>query len=210
MTYFSTSLILGLIVSSLFPAMAQEKRETGRERTDQVQESTKRRDRKKEQTPSEREGRRFQQPTRTGSTTEQVSNLPPIPASQKEVPPKQVRQEVRGRHDCKTIFNTVQEGLSNGNIANFARHFGSQVSVNLRGGERGNYSGNQAYYILENYLRSRKVVYIDFSKFDESDANPYATGSVAFNVKGNRELAQVYVSLSSVEERWVITQINIY
>jgi hypothetical protein len=87
---------------------------------------------------------------------------------------------------------------------------GSQVYINLRGGESGYYSANQAYYVLDSYLKSRKLVNINFSTIGESNTRPYATGSAALVVRGNREIAQVYVSLSQVGEKWIITQINIY
>ena len=87
---------------------------------------------------------------------------------------------------------------------------GSQVYVNLRGGESGYYSANQAYYLLENYFKTRRLVNFNFTTIGESDSNPYATGSAGFNEKGSRERAQVYVSLSLAGNRWVITQINIY
>ncbi len=37
-----------------------------------------------------------------------------------------------------------------------------------------------------------------------------ATGSASFTLKGGRETAQVYLSLSRSGDRWVISQINIY
>lgn len=114
------------------------------------------------------------------------------------------------REDYRSVFDRVQQGMKTGNVGTFSQHFGSQVLFNLRGGESGYYSSNQAYYLLENYLKSRKPVYFDFSTIGESETNPYATGSAGFNVKGSREVAQIYVSLSWVGERWVISQINIY
>jgi hypothetical protein len=110
----------------------------------------------------------------------------------------------------REVFEKVQEGLSAANIALFSRYFSSQVLVNLRGGESGYYSASQVYYLLENYLKPRKLARFSFSTIAESGNNPYATGSVAFNYRGNREYAQVYVSLSKVGDRWMITQINIY
>lgn len=86
----------------------------------------------------------------------------------------------------------------------------SQVYVNLRGGESGYYSANQAHYVLENYLKSRKLVNLKFSTIGESEARPYATGSAVSVQRGIREIAQVYVSLGRSGDRWYITQINIY
>lgn len=130
-----------------------------------------------------------------------MSNLP---GQRRDTLPRQQGVEYR------PVFSAIEAGLGSGNVASLSAHFAPQVSIYLRGGESGSYSSNQAYYVLENYLRARKVLSVDFSTIGEADANPYATGTAGFSVKGGRETAQVYVSLSLLEGRWVITQINIY
>ncbi len=114
------------------------------------------------------------------------------------------------REEYRKLFGTIQGSLTSGNISALAQHLAPQVQVNFRGGENGYYSASQAYYLLENYFRSRKVLGFEFSTIGESDSNPYATGGASFNFKGSREYAQVYVSLSRSGRRWLITQINIY
>jgi hypothetical protein len=112
-----------------------------------------------------------------------------------------------GYHD---LFGAVQQGLASGSAGAFSGHFAPQVYVNLRGGESGYYSANQAHYVLENYFKTRRLVNVKFSTIGESDAAPYATGSATFVERGTRSLAQVYVSLTRSGDRWIITQINIY
>jgi hypothetical protein len=116
----------------------------------------------------------------------------------------------RVSEDYRKIFAVVQSSLTNGNISAIVQHLAPQVQVNLRGAENGYYSANQTYYLLENYLQSRKIMGFEFSTIGESDSNPYATGGANLNFRGTREYAQVYVSLSRSGEKWVITQINIY
>jgi hypothetical protein len=120
------------------------------------------------------------------------------------------RDTPQTKPDYREIFESVQQGLVLGNIGEFSQHLGSRVLVNLRKGENGYYSASQAYYVLENYLKTRKLVTFSFTTIGESDSNPYATGSAGLNVKGTRESIQVYVSLSWAGDRWVISQINIY
>lgn len=117
---------------------------------------------------------------------------------------------VESREDYRKLFTTIQKSLTSGNVGAIAQHLAPQVQVNFRGGENGYYSASQAYYLLENYFRSRKVLGFEFSTIGESDSNPYATGGASFNFKGSREYAQVYVSLSRTGRQWLITQINIY
>ncbi len=117
---------------------------------------------------------------------------------------------VESRQDYRKLFGVIQRSFTTGNVSALSQHLAPQVQVNFRGGESGYYSASQAYYLLENYFRSRKVLGFEFSTIGESDSNPYATGGASFNYKGSREYAQVYVSLSRSGREWLITQINIY
>lgn len=107
-------------------------------------------------------------------------------------------------------FEGIRQAIIQSDMAMLSQHMGSQVSLNLRGGEGGSYSANQAYYVLANYFRTRKLVGLDFTSIGESASTPYAAGVAVFNVKGTRDQAQVYVSLTQSGDRWVIAQINIY
>ena len=148
------------------------------------------------------------------------------PSSQKDVPPRYRSSEGQDssppvqvprqrpdrpiRDEHKRVFETVRTGLVSGQISSLSEHMGAQVYVNLREGESGYFGANQAYYLLENYLRTRKFSSLEFNTMGEDESTPYATGVAGFDHKGSQESAQVYVSLSEVGERWVISQIKIY
>jgi hypothetical protein len=122
-----------------------------------------------------------------------------------------VGMNVQGsRKEARPVLADVQSGIAAGNVSVFSTHFSNQVHITLRGGQSGLYSANQAYYLLQNFFRERKPVSFTFTTFGDSPSAPYATGSAAFNIRGNREYAQVYVALGPSGERWVITHINIY
>lgn len=112
--------------------------------------------------------------------------------------------------EVRRIFEAVEDGLSNAVIGRFSSHFAPHVSMNLRAGESGSFSANQAYYVLEKYLRSRRFTRVTLGAIAESPEHPYATGTTVIPPGDGRETAQVYVELSRVGERWMITQINIY
>lgn len=118
--------------------------------------------------------------------------------------------EQAGENGIREVFDDVQMGISQGNVALFSPHLHSQVRVTLHGGETGLYSANQAYYLLQNFLRNRKPVNFTFTTYGESDSTPYGTGSAAFTFQGIRQHVQVYVALAPEGGRWVITHINIY
>jgi hypothetical protein len=113
-------------------------------------------------------------------------------------------------NDFHIVFEDMQHGFESGGVAVFSAHFASQVQVTLKGAESGYYSANHMYYILENFLKTRKVVSFEFTNVSETEATPYATGTAVFSNRGNREVAQVYVALMKLAEKWVIAEINIY
>ena len=115
-----------------------------------------------------------------------------------------------GKMEIREVFNDVQLGISESNAAIFSPHFHSQVRVTLHGGETGLYSANQAYCLLDNFLRERKPVNFKFTTYGQSDSTPYGTGNASFTSRGVRERAQIYVALAPEGGRWVITNINIY
>ncbi len=119
-------------------------------------------------------------------------------------------QEQPRPKDFRIIFEEIQQGLETGNVALFSARLGTQVQVNLKNAESGYYSANHAYYILEKYLKTRKVLSMEFSGVGRNEGIPFATGSMVFNHKGTREVAQVYVSLMVSDTGWVIAEITVY
>ena len=133
--------------------------------------------------------------------------LPVLLAGREALP---VTADQAGNAEVRAVFDDVQRGITEANVSLFSGHFHSQVRVTLRGGESGLYSANQAFYLIENYLRVRKPLTFTFSTYGESANTPYATGSAGYTYRGTRQHVQVYVALVCAGEHWVITHINIY
>jgi len=112
--------------------------------------------------------------------------------------------------DFRNVFEDVQHGFETCNIGAFSAHLGSQLQVALKGEESGYFSSNQAYYILEKFLKARKTSSFEFTNVGEAKTTPYATGTAVFTNKGTREVTQVYVALMRVAEKWFIAEINVY
>lgn len=114
------------------------------------------------------------------------------------------------RSDHLEVFQAVKRGVAKGDPSAFSRYLGDQVSLSLRGGETGYFSGSQSFYLLSSFFSIHHPLGFDFTTFGESGDNPYATGGGTFVKRGVRERVQIYVSLSSSGSRWVISQFNIY
>jgi hypothetical protein len=129
----------------------------------------------------------------------------------------QIRNAQPGRHrggaqrgPARELFEEIERGLASGNANSLSGLLAPEVQVSLRGGESGYFSSHQAYYLLETYLRNRRLVNLTFSTIGDADNYPYATGGANLLYRGSREYVQVYVALSPAGDRWVISRINIY
>jgi hypothetical protein len=110
----------------------------------------------------------------------------------------------------RQILAEIQVGIGQGDASLFADHLGPQVYMSLKGSEAGYYSANQALYVLQGFFSVHRPISFTFSTQGEVEDSPFATGRGLFTAKGLRESAQVYVSLTRSEGRWVVAEFNIY
>ena len=107
------------------------------------------------------------------------------------------------------IFEDIESSIREGNVARLSKYLGAQTYFSLANGVNGYYSPNQAYYILEDYFNIYKVTAFKFNQITKDKLNPYATGTFAFDSRGKRNTAKVYISLKKIGDKWYITQLTI-
>ncbi len=109
----------------------------------------------------------------------------------------------------QVIFNRIESAIAGGNISVLSGYLASQTYLSLSNGIRGYYSSNQAYYVLEDFFKIYNVTSFRFDNLNSAENNPYATGVYNYDYKGERNGAQVYISLNRIGSNWKITQITI-
>jgi len=107
------------------------------------------------------------------------------------------------------IFNDIESGIASNDVKKFSQYFSSQPYISLVNGVNGYYSSNQAYYIMEDFFNSFKVVSFKMEETKSEGAVSYGKGDYYFEKKGRRELAHLYITLSKSGNKWYITQISI-
>ena len=107
------------------------------------------------------------------------------------------------------IFNEIEAGILKNEVKSFSQYFSSQPYISLINGVNGYYSSNQAYYILEDFFNSFKVVSFGFEEKKIEESVSYGKGTYYFEKKGKREAAHLYITLSKSGSKWYITQISI-
>jgi hypothetical protein len=108
------------------------------------------------------------------------------------------------------VFRKVEDGIRTNLMNEYEDKLGAMVSISIGSDERGYYSMNQAVSVLAGYFSERRPVSFSFSRIHEKGIVPYATGRFVYVQKGIQESAQVYISLTQQNSRWVINQFNIY
>lgn len=109
----------------------------------------------------------------------------------------------------QSVFNDISNNFSSSNISSISKYFGSQTYFSLKNGVNGYYSSNQAFYVLENFLKEYQVISFRLDNVKIDSGSPYATGIYKYDIEGKRDSAQVYISLKKVGDNWKISQLSI-
>jgi hypothetical protein len=138
-----------------------------------------------------------------------------LPAQEREMNnPDKTRSSrsslVRENLRLEEIINKAEEGIQSGNVKIFGDELGTVVSISIGSVENSSLSTNHTISVLTDYFATRKAISFRFSLIDLKRPTPYATGRYVCIQKGNKESAQIYISLTMQDSRWVISQFNIY
>jgi hypothetical protein len=107
------------------------------------------------------------------------------------------------------VLNDIESGIQTNDVEKISKYFSPQPYISLVNGVNGYYSSNQAYYILEDFFNTFKVVSFEMSETKDGDLVSSGKGDYYFEKKGKREVAHFYVTLSKSGNKWQITQISI-
>jgi hypothetical protein len=113
------------------------------------------------------------------------------------------------KESCRPILDEIGRGMSSGKISSISYLLSSQIYLNLSNGVSGYYSSNQAYYVIQEFLKTHQVISLKINDIQEDEENVYATGVYSSLVQGKRESSQIYISLKRSSKKWKITQITI-
>lgn len=125
--------------------------------------------------------------------------------------PRQQLQEKEYRSQVlpEAEFENIINGLNDGTVNQISRFFSAKVYLSLRTGERGYYSSNQAYYLIENFFRIYQPVSFQVTSKMSESSSPFLAGKLYCRFKGSIEVFQIYLNLYWNGSRWEITQISI-
>jgi Domain of unknown function (DUF4783) len=107
------------------------------------------------------------------------------------------------------VIRKIESAIANNDIESLSDHLGSQTYLNLPNGISGYYSANQAYFVLEDFLKTYRVTSFSFDEINTKSNTPFATGSYEYDLKGNRDTARIYLQLRNTGKGWKINQITI-
>lgn len=118
--------------------------------------------------------------------------------------------EARKQSDINpVVFDEIENAIRNGDVATISTYLGSQTYFSLTNGINGYYSSNQAYYVLEDFLKLYRVTKFKFDNIKTDTSDPYATGTYYYDYRGRRSSAQVYISITKTGKNWNISQLTI-
>jgi Domain of unknown function (DUF4783) len=107
------------------------------------------------------------------------------------------------------VFNDIEKGIVTNDVKKISQYFSPQPYISLVNGVNGYYSSNQAYYIMEDFFNSFKIVSFKMEETKTEGTVSYGKGDYYFEKKGRREVAHLYITLSKSGNKWYIAQISI-
>jgi hypothetical protein len=110
--------------------------------------------------------------------------------------------------EIEKVFAEIQEAIKSKDIGTISKHLKTQTYLNLPNGISGYYSANQAYFVLEDFLKKYRVVSFKFDEINVSTLNPFATGVYNYELKGRRNSVHIYIQIRESSNNWTITQIT--
>ena len=114
------------------------------------------------------------------------------------------------RHEqVVNVVKKIQGAIVDKDINTIVGHLSSQTYFNLPNGISGYYSSNQAYFVLEDFLKTYRATSFNFDEINSKNNAPFATGTYEYDFKGNRNSARIYLQLRNTGKNWIITQITI-
>ena len=106
------------------------------------------------------------------------------------------------------IFSDIERAFSSGNVSLISGYFPSQIYLSLSSGVNGFHSGNQAYYILQDFFQIYQPITFKYTQRSESE-NGFATGLFTFENRNKKGTAQVFISVEFSGAKWKISLITI-
>lgn len=125
------------------------------------------------------------------------SRLQPDIKIQKQTPPPQ------------SEFENIINAFDQRNVSALAQYFSNQVYISLRTGEKGYYSNNQAFYLIDKFFSIYNPVGFQITNKVMTGFYPYLSGKLFCKIRGTVEIFQTYISLNWTGSSWEITQITI-
>lgn len=115
----------------------------------------------------------------------------------------------RESSDVDKIFKLIEEGFANKSVDKFSTYFTSKIFISLSTGTPTNYSANQAYYVIKDFLGIHNPTGFKFDFSSTEAPNPFAWGELKYIKNGMKGKAKIFITLINEKNQWKISQITI-
>ena len=115
----------------------------------------------------------------------------------------------RESNEVEKIFKLIEEGFANKSVDKFSTYFTAKIFISLSTGTPANYSANQAYYVIKDYLGIYNPTSFKFDFSSSESPNPFAWGELKYIKNGLKGKAKIFITLINEKNQWKISQITI-
>lgn len=123
----------------------------------------------------------------------------------------QIQTAAQEKHDDlpQLIFNKIESGIKEFDVKKFSDYFQSETFVSFVNGVSGNFSSNQLFFIVQDFINTYKPISFRITKISSGQNYSFATGFYDYSYEGIRGVAKFYISLKIEHGNWRISQISI-
>ncbi len=120
-----------------------------------------------------------------------------------------LKGQSRESNEAEKIFKLIEEGFANKSVDKFSSYFTAKIFISLSTGTPANYSANQAYYVIKDYLGIYNPTAFKFDFSSSESSNPFAWGELKYIKNGLKGKAKIFITLINEKNQWKISQITI-
>jgi hypothetical protein len=115
----------------------------------------------------------------------------------------------QGSGGARVVFRDLQAAFNKNDVSVVSVHLADETYISLLNGYSDYYSKSQAFYVLKEFVSFFSPMRMKLTHVSVNTSSPYAWGTLYYSERGKNKSAKVFVSVSKVKGKFVISQLTI-
>ncbi len=112
-------------------------------------------------------------------------------------------------NDAGRVFRDLQAAFNESDVSIVSVYLSDETYISLLNSYSDYYSRSQAFYVLKEFVTFFSPMRMKLRHISVNTSSPYAWGTLFYSERGKNKSAKVFVSVSKVKGKFVISQLTI-